>query len=269
MKKRKVGIIGCGVIGSAFAKAVCGPFARQTQLSFLCDRTPEKAERLKHLLRNRSVPVVSLFKLIEASDIVIEAASASIAADVAKKGLSQGKDVLIMSVGGLLERAKDFLNPSRGRLWIPSGAVAGIDALLAAKEGGLKQVRLITRKPPEGLREAPYFLRKKFPSIRDKKEVCIFKGSASEAVKGFPQNINVAAILSLAGIGPYKTQVEIWTSRVYSRNQHEVILKGDFGEIRTRTQNVPSPQNPKTSLLAVCSAVATLRRMLSCVQIGT
>ncbi len=269
MKKQKVGIIGCGVIGSALAQAVAGQFARQARLSFLCDPNPEKAERLKYLLKNKSLPVVGLSKLIEASDIVVEAAAPPVAAEAAKQGLSQNKDVLIMSVGGLLNQVKDALKPSRGRLWIPSGAIAGIDALLAAREGGLRQVRLITRKPPLGLRGAPYFIERKFPPLEGRKEACVFKGSALEAVRGFPQNINVAAILSLAGLGPERTQVEIWTSKRYLSNQHEVILKGDFGEIRTLTQNVPSPGNPKTSLLAVCSAVATLRKILSNVRIGT
>ena len=156
-----------------------------------------------------------------------------------------------------------------GKIWIPSGAVAGIDGLLAAREKGIHGVRLITKKPPASLKQAPYFRKRKFPSLSGKQTKRVFRGTAAQAVKAFPQNINVSAVLSLAGLGAKKTQVEIWTSRAFRYNQHEVIIEGPFGKIRTVTMNLPSEENPKTSALAIFSAMATLRKIFSTIQIGS
>ena len=119
------------------------------------------------------------------------------------------------------------------------------------------------------MREADYFKNKKFPVLRGQEEKRIFQGSARKATQVFPQNINVAAVLSLAGIGADKTCVEIWTSNAYRRNQHEVVIKGASGEIKAQTSNLPSKTNPKTSALAIYSAIAALRKIFSPVQIGT
>ena len=269
MKKIKVGIIGCGAIGSYLAKVIDREFSSQASLDFICDQIPEKAVRIWDAL-GRRVLVATLPILIERSEFVIEAASAGISAEVARESLKRNKDVLIMSVGGLLPlfHPEEWIT-TRGRLWIPSGAIAGVDALLAAKEAGLKSVKLVTRKPPAGFLEAPYFKKKKFPALKGRKEYCLFKGNAAEAVRSFPQNINVAALLSLAGLGPKKTQVEIWTSRKYRANQHEVTIVSACGEIRTMTQNVPFPENPKTSALAAYSAAALLRKIFSSIRMGT
>lgn len=275
MKKSKVGIIGCGTIGSALAKRLSRDFKERAALVFLCDHRPEKAVRLQKELRRRpsrqAVQIVSMKRLIQNSDLIIEAASASVSGRVAKESLRRNKNVLIMSVGGLLGAMTSFslLKRSQGKLWIPSGALAGVDALLAANEGRIKSVKLVTQKPAAALREAPYFRIRKFPALRGLKPHRIFSGSAREAVKSFPQNINVAAVLSLAGIGPAKTRVEIWTSRAMRCNQHKVTIEGDFGKIETLTQNIPSPENPKTSYLAVLSAAATLKKIFSSFQIGT
>ncbi|MCM8776355.1 MAG: DUF108 domain-containing protein [Candidatus Omnitrophica bacterium] len=270
MRKIKVGIIGCGTIGSALANFVVRHFSDAATLSFIAENHSEKVTKLWHAL-GQMIPNVSVSKLIQGSDLVIEAATASISAQVAKEALQQHKQVLILSVGGLLESKgwKNALRRSHGRLWIPSGAIAGIDGLVAAKEAGISRVKIITKKPPAGLKEAPYFWKRKFPELRGTKAYCVFRGSADEAVRGFPQNVNVAATLSLAGIGSQKTQVEIWTSRSYKTNQHEILIEGKSGRIRITTQNVPAPGNPKTSALALYSAIAVIRRIISTVRIGT
>ena len=270
MAKIKVGIIGCGTIGSAIAKSVLNIFSDRATLDFLCDHTPERAIRLRQKLGSKTA-IVTIETLIRRSDFIVEAASASVSGEIARQSLREGKEVLIMSVGGLLagRGLPQFTSQNKGRLWIPSGAIAGVDGLLAACEGGIRSVKLITRKPPAGLRDAPYFLIQKFPELKGRKEYCVFKGNAKAAVKAFPQNINVAAVLSLAGIGPAKTKVEIWTSRAYQRNQHEIILEGRSGRIHSVTQNLPSNENPKTSALAIYSAIATLRKIFSRIRIGT
>ena len=133
----------------------------------------------------------------------------------------------------------------------------------------IDSVTLTTRKPPKGLEGAPY-IKSAGINLNDiKEETVIFDGDADKAIEGFPQNVNVAATLSIAGIGAKKTRVRIITSPGYTRNQHEVEIKGSFGNIHTRTENVPSRTNPRTSELAILSAIATLEGLARNVKIGT
>ena len=269
MAKTKVGIIGCGAIGFVLAKAITTQFKNEAQLTALFDHHPEKARALKKRLKIRP-SFVRIDTLIRKSDLIIEAASAKISDRVAKAALKKNRHVLILSVGGLLNlNLKKEIRFSKGKLWIPSGAIAGIDGLLSSREAGLKSVRIITRKPPKGLKGAPYFDNRKFPALRGKKEICLFKGTAKQAIKDFPKNVNVSAILSLAGLGARKTQVEIWTSRTYRRNVHEITIESKAGKIQTVTENKAFAENPKTSALAAYSAIATLRRVFSHLQVGT
>ncbi len=148
-------------------------------------------------------------------------------------------------------------------------ALCGIDALKAASVGKIGSVTLTTRKPPKGLEGAPYLKLKKIDLKAITKETTIFEGSARDAVKGFPANVNVSAVLSLAGIGAKKTMVRIVTSPAYKKNIHEVEIIGDAGRITARTENIPSKANPKTSALAIYSAIATLEEIAKSVRIGT
>lgn len=270
MDKVKVGIIGCGTIGSSLAGWVVKRFSRHARVAFLSDRNLPQAVRLRGHLGGR-ISIVPWPELIRRSDVIVEAASSAVSARIAEEALRRHKKILVMSAGGLLgfHRLGKILGHTRGRLWVPSGAIAGVDGLAAAREGKIRRVVLITRKPPRGLKDAPYFRKRNFPRLRGRREVLVFRGPAARAVREFPQNINVAAVLSLAGIGPRRTQVEIWTSRAYRRNQHEVLVEGDFGRLKAVTSNVPAPGNPKTSTLAVLSAAAVLREIFSSVEIGT
>lgn len=269
MKKIKIGIVGCGAIGSALAKLIHQRFpSRQCTISYLCDRHAEKAQKLAREIGSGAL-VADMEALVISSDLIIEAASTLVAAQVTKLAYKYEKNVMIMSVGGLLHLALPVSRTTKFRVWIPSGAISGIDALLAAKEAGLQNVKIITRKPPAGLQEAFKFNKRKFPKLSGRKEYCLFRGNAASAVKNFPQNINVAAVLSLAGLGPKRTQVEIWTSKAYTKNQHEIVIQGKAGTIQTITTNVPSKENPKTSALAVYAALATLRKMFAAVRVGT
>ena len=268
-KKIKIGIVGCGAIGSYLAKAIARDFRDKAVLAYLCDSNTEKAEALREKI-GRKPAIVPLERLIREADFILEAASAKISAQIAEAALRRHKIVLIMSVGGLFHGdLKRAAARSRGTLLIPSGALAGIDGLLAAGEGKIRSVRLVTRKPAEALRGAPYFQSREFPAVAGGGETTVFKGTAREAVKGFPQNVNVAALLGLAGIGPDKTEIEIRASADSKRNQHELIVEAETGEVRSLTVNLPSPDNPKTSLLAAYSAVACLRKFFSPVRLGT
>ena len=275
MRKFKVGIVGCGAIGTALAKVLIKDrkLNFRAVLSAVCDKDPDHAQKLLRTVKKKLL-VLSLPEIVKHCDFVIEAAHPSISSSVAELALKNNKYVLIMSVGGLLKfpfkQLRDLIAKTSGRLYCPSGAIAGVDALLAAQVGGIRRVRLVTTKPPQALKGAPYFKTHDFPEFRhgEEKKV-VFRGSALQASKAFPQNINVAAILSLAGIGPKKTEVEIWATQVAGTNRHEVTIEGNFGTIRTTTENIPAPDNPKTSYLAILSAAATLRKAFTTLRLGT
>lgn len=268
MKKKIVGIVGCGTIGLALAEVLFKQLQDVVSEVYVCDHHPEKAVILAR--KFKKAKIVDLPALVKKCDIILETGSVKAAHEVLSCPLRANQDVLIMSVGGLLKTPDPLtlLHEKKAHFWIPSGAIAGLDALWSSKQAGLQSVRLITRKPPKGLDQAEYFQMHPFPKLNDTNEVCVFRGNASQAVKNFPQNINVAAVLSIAGLGAGKTMVEIWTSNKYKSNQHEVRVTSKAGEIVSITKNVPSRQNPKTSALAVYSAIASLKNIFSRIRIG-
>lgn len=269
MRKLKVGIIGCGVIGSEIAKACQTKLRTKARVFAICDVDRDKTAALNKVLKKKA-PVLGLDELIKKSDFVIEAASANISAKVVEKCIKIRKRCLVMSVGGLLGR-EGLLKTAKDKgvnIYIPSGAICGIDGLKAAAIGKITSVTLTTRKPPRGLEGAPYLKDKDIDLSSVTGETVIFEGSAKDAVKGFPQNVNVSAVLSLAGIGSVKTRVKIITSPHYVKNIHEIEITGDFGRIMTTTENIPSEANPKTSSLAILSAIAALEGALDSVRIG-
>ena len=271
-KKVKIGIIGCGTIGAQLAEAIVNnKLSNRARLVALCDLDETKTHNLKAKLAAK-VKVVNLDQLIRYSHLVVEAAQTAIADQVARKTLKRGKDVLIMSVGGILNQAPELFALAQAkncRIYLPSGALAGLDAVKSAAMAGISKATLVTRKPPKGLIGAPYLLEKNIDLSRIKQETVLFEGTAKEAISGFPRNVNVCAALSLAAIGADRTRVKIITSPEYTANIHQVELEGDFGKLVTRTENFPSPMNPKTSYLAVLSAMATLKNALDVIKIGT
>ena len=270
MKKLKIGIIGCGTIGSEIAKACKTRMRGAIDLVGICDTDREKIELLQKTLKAK-VPALKADDIIKKSDLVVEAASALISADIIKKAIKNKKDVLVMSVGGLLgnEKLLEKAAKSGVRVYMPSGAICGIDGLKSASVGKIDSVSLITRKNPKGLSGAPYLKNKNINIWDIKEETVIFDGNAADAIKGFPQNVNVCAVLSLAGLGAKNTRVRIITSPGYVKNIHEVEIAGEFGRITTKTENMPSKTNPKTSQLAVFSAIATLQGIAENIRIGT
>ncbi|MFQ5952709.1 MAG: aspartate dehydrogenase domain-containing protein, partial [Candidatus Omnitrophota bacterium] len=137
------------------------------------------------------------------------------------------------------------------------------------RQAGIESVTITTRKPPKSIKGAPYLSENNIDVEGIKEETVIFEGNALDAIKGFPKNINVSALLSIAGIGPEKTRVKIVVSPEYTRNTHEIEVKSKAGTIKTRTENVPSPDNPKTSYLAALAAIASLRGYFDSIKIGT
>lgn len=269
----KIGIVGCGAIGGSLAKTIAKDFRGAAQLRGLYDIDPSKSAAVQAAVRGRGLVKKTLDGLIGGVDLVVEASSAKVSADIAAKALKAGRAVMVMSVGGLLAGRlaglERLCRRGGGRLYIPSGAISGIDALKAAAGAGIKSVTLVTTKHPRSFEGVAYVRERGIRLDRIRKPAVIFSGSAEEAVKCFPQNINVAAVLSIAGIGARRTRIQIIASPLATKNIHEIIIESVSARIMTRTENTVHPGNPKTSYLAVLSAVAMLRRIVEPVKIGT
>ena len=205
--------------------------------------------------------------------LVIEAASQEAVRQYGPMALENGKDLMILSVGALgddaLRETLFSLAKEKGsRIYIPSGAIGGADLVSSASVANIEYVELETIKPPSGLNGSDYVREKSIDLESLKERTVIFEGTARDAVKAFPRNVNVSATLSLAGIGFDRTRVRVVVDPDAERNEHIIRVKGDFGSAEFRIENVPSPMNPRTSYLAAISAVATLRKITSGVWIG-
>lgn len=267
----KIGLVGCGAIGTEIASAIDrGEIS--AELIAVCDHTPGKAETLIEALR-KPASKVGLSELVRISDIIVEAASQRAVPAVAKAALENGRDIMIMSVGALLEQdlfntIRDLAEKNGCKVYIPSGAVSGLDGLKSAGLGKIGRITLTTTKNPIGFEGAPYVLEKGIDLKKLDKATVIFEGPAAKAVRAFPANVNVAATLSLTA-GSKEVMVKIIADPEIDVNIHEITAEGDFGRLTTRVENVPSPKNPKTSYLAALSAIATLRSIVEPVKIGT
>ncbi|MHA1593217.1 MAG: aspartate dehydrogenase [Candidatus Baldrarchaeia archaeon] len=276
MSKMGVGIIGCGAIGTVLARAIDEGKAGNAELIILYDIVREKAEVLANSLRKRPIVASSFKEVIENPrvQLVIEAASQDAVRQYAIEVLRSGKDLMVMSVGAfsdtaLFEEVRRIAEETRRKVYIPSGAIVGIDGIKAASVVGIEELVLVTRKPPRALSDAPYLVEKGINLENIKEPVVVYEGPAREAAIKFPKNINVAMTLSIASIGPERTKVRIIADPTLDRNMHEIRARGPFGEIITIAKNVPSPSNPRTSYLAALSAIRTLRKITEPIVIGT
>jgi len=266
----KVGVVGCGSIGRTLARKLA-PFKPVSRITFF-DLDPSRARALAALsLRYRVAP--SLAGLVRGSDLVVESASQAAAREVAPLALKAGRDVLVMSVGALADdRFWRGLRKVRERtgatILLPSGALAGLEAVASAASAGLREVSLTTRKPPRALAGSPYLQKKAFDPAKVRAPTVVFRGSARRAVQLFPANINVAAALAIAGLGFDRTRVTIIADPRARNNEHEVVAKGDFGTLKCRVENAPFPDNPKTSYLAALSAVSSVKNAALGIHIG-
>ena len=263
MMVKKIGIIGCGAIGSQIAEYIIKNLSKRCGITAVCDIDPEKAKALSARIKPQPL-ITTIENLIKKSDLIIEAASGEVSADIAEKADSLKKDVLIMSTGGLLKRPRliEKINLGNSNIHIPSGAICGLDGLKSASTGEIKTVTLTTRKPLKGLAGSPYLKEKNIDIEKIDRETLLYSGTARDAIKYFPQNVNVAVTLSIYGLGPDRTNVRIFTSPEYTKNTHEIEVEGEFGRLWTKTENLPSKANPKTSQLAIYSAIAKLKEMI-------
>ncbi|MCU0665740.1 MAG: DUF108 domain-containing protein [Candidatus Omnitrophica bacterium] len=272
-KKIRIGIVGCGAIGSSLAKAITKEFSADAYVSALFDTQPDKAQLLSVALRKDiSLAVSSLKDLISFSDFIIESSSAQASGGICRQAVNNGKDILVMSVGGLLKsypRIFNLAKKKKVKVYIPSGAIGGVDALKALNLSDVKKVTLTTTKNPIAFKKVEYLIKKRIVLSEIKSKKVLFYGNALRAVRCFPQNINVAAVLSLVGIGAKQTKVKIVASPKVNKNIHEVQIISRAGNFYSRSENVLHPGNPKTSYLAFLSAKALLRDIFLPVKIGT
>jgi len=265
----KIGLLGVGAIGRTIATAVDQKQVN-ADLVALADQDRERARLLAAELPSRP-PVVSLEDLLERSDIAVEAASQAALADFVPKALARGRDMLIMSVGGLLGREEWFRRADeRGcRIYVPSGAIAGLDGIKSASIGRIEAAELTSRKPVAALRGSKYVVDRGIPLDDLKEETTIFEGPAEEAARAFPATSNVAASLRLAVEPSAPVCVRVVAVPGGSENIHEIRVRGEFGRLSIRIENVPSQSNPRTSQLAAFSAIATLKNLTKSLRVGT
>lgn len=272
-KLLNIGIVGCGAIGSSLAEVISRDFSKKARIAGLYDIDINKTRYLSDkVCKKKSLALSSLDELIKRSQLLIESASSACSWVIVRKALAGGCDVMVMSVGGIVGHTQELISLAErhnARVYIPSGAISGIDALKAAREGEIRKVTLTTIKNPQSFKGVKYVEDKGIALERIKKETILFEGPAKDAVKYFPQNINVAAVLSIAGVGENRTYVKIVASAAVTKNIHQIEIESNAGKIFTRTENIVHPSNPKTSYLAVLAAAATLRQILTPVRIGT
>ncbi len=269
--KVKVGILGCGAIGSRIARSIKSECGDRAVVSALFDINPAKSENLQKHLPYKNIVKKSYKEFLNHCDLMVEAVNAPDTRTLIRQALLAKKDVLVMSVGKFID-GESILSLARKqgtRLLIPSGAVAGIDALKAAALGKIDRITLTTRKPVYGFNDNAYVQQRRINLSQITKETILFEGTVKEAVKCFPQNINVAATIALASGVKDKLGIRISTSPDFKVNSHEIEVVGEFGRMVTKTENMVCPDNPKTSFLAVLSAIQALKQYFQEVKIGT
>jgi aspartate dehydrogenase len=264
----KVGIAGLGAVGLNVARRLEQGIPGLV-LAAVAVRDRDKAKRNLPGAGER-IPIIAAEALAESCDIVIECLPPPLFRSVALSVIERGKIFMPLSVGQLLDNwdLVDRAKKTGARILAPTGALLGLDAVRAAAEGTIHSVTMITRKPPGGLEGAPYLVQRGV-SLKDlKAPMKIFDGSAREGARGFPANVNVAAALSLAGIGPDKTRLEIWADPALSRNTHRIEVDADTARFSMAIEGIPS-ENPRTGRIVPLSVIAALRGLVAEIKIGT
>jgi len=265
----KIGLLGVGAIGKVIATALDRREVDATLVA-LCDQDRGKAEALSRELSCHP-PVVSLEEMFDLSELAVEAAGQAALPEFVSKALGRGRDVLVMSVGGLLGHDEWFREADRQgrRIYVPSGAIAGLDGVKSASVGKIESAMLTSRKPVAALRGSQFIVERGIELDALKEETVIFEGLAEEAARAFPATSNVAASLRLAVNPSVPVKVRIVAVPGGNENVHEIRVEGEFGRLTVKVENVPSKSNPKTSQLAAFSAIATLKNLTRSLRVGT
>ncbi len=250
----RIGLLGCGNIGRIIVR-----HGEQVRISALYDKVPDRARELASICGGKACEDFGRF-VDEDYDLVVEAASVKAVKEYSQEVLTHKKDLVIMSVGALADEGfrNDLINLAGklGRkIYIPSGAIFGLDNLKVGQISPLERVVLRTTKNPESL------------GIKASTRTRIFAGKARECIKEYPKNVNVSIALGLAA--GRDVDVELWADPDVDRNVHELFIEGEFGDAYVRVRNVPSPENPATSYLAALSILVLLKNLDSPLRVGT
>jgi aspartate dehydrogenase len=268
MSVTRVAIAGLGAIGRVLARQLSVGIPG---LALACAASRDKAKAQAWLDAERiACPLVEPEVFPAHADLAIECAPASALERICRPMLEAGKQVMVISAGALLPRPEliELAKARGGQIVVPTGALLGLDAVSAAAEGQIHSVRMITRKPPGGLAGAPYLEAKGISVEGLNTAKRVFAGTAREAAAGFPANVNVAAALSLAGIGPDRTMIEIWADPAVERNCHTIEVDSDSARFTLSIENIPS-ENPKTGRITALSILAALRKLKAPLRVGT
>jgi aspartate dehydrogenase len=266
----KIALAGLGAIGGAVARRVLADGIPGIQLVAVSARDHDKARATLKAMNGGAVPIVGLADLAGTADLVIECAPAALMDSIAQPVLRAGKKLLVLSAGALLPRPEllELAKKHGGQIIVPTGALLGLDAVCATAEGQIHSVQMTTRKPPNGLSGAPYLVENRIQVDDVREPLRVFSGSARDAAKGFPANVNVAVALSLAGIGPDRTRIDIWADPTVTRNTHRIQVDSDSARIDMTIENIPS-ENPKTGRITALSVIAALRKIHAPLRVGT
>lgn len=261
-------VAGLGTIGSDVAVRVSG--MREFELVAIVGRNRERT-----VARCRAVgidvPVITSADLPGSADVVVEAVPAESFLSIAEPVLEAGKILVTVSSAALLDHLElvDLAARSGGRILLATGALLGLDAVRAASLGHIERVRMVTTKPPAAFEDVPYVRDLGIPLDQLAEPVCLFKGSARDGSAHFPSNLNVAASLALAGVGPDDTELEIWADPAANRNIHRIEVDADSASFELQIKNVPTDSNPKTGRLTALSVVDTLLGLVQPLRVGS
>lgn len=263
-----IGVVGCGAIGRAILRAA-DDGTLGMGVAGVTSRSESSARDFLGTL-NSPVPYLSLGELIEQADLIVEAAGGDVAPGLVKAAFDAGKGAMVISVGALITHPEllDLARERGCRLLMPSGAIIGLDGIKAAAVGRIDHVVMESRKGPAALDGAPHVVNNGIDLESLEEETVIFSGSAREACIGFPANLNVAAAVSFAGVGPDRTTVRMVAVPGLARNCHDIEVEGEFGLMRLHLENIPG-ENPKTGRLTAMSIIRALQQEADPVRLGT
>lgn len=267
--KVRVAIAGLGAIGQSLAQSLASGRVPGVELVAVSAKNHDKAGAFVATLAH-PVPVLTIDELEPLADVVVECAPAALLSDIVTPFLKAGKPAIVLSVGALLfnDHLREVASVHGGTIMVPTGALLGLDAVIAAAEGKIHEVRMVTRKPPAGLKGAPHLLENNIEVDGLTQPLKVFEGNARDAAKGFPANLNVVVALALAGVGPEHTLLEIWADPTVTRNTHTIHVDSDSARLTMTIENIPS-DNPKTGRIVAQSVVAMLRKMQGSLRVGT
>ena len=265
---QRIAVVGLGSIGRKVVEALDKGIDGLVLAAVSVQEPAKHRDFLAGL--NKPPAILPIDGLAEVADLVIECAPARLVRSIVAPFVSRGKTAVVLSAGALLEN-EDLIALAKqngGQIVVPTGALIGLDAMTAAAEGNILSVRMVTRKPVNGLVGAPYLVANNIDIERITEPLRVFEGTAREAAKGFPANLNVAVALSLAGLGPDRTRLEIWADPTLTRNVHRMEVDSDSARFSMSIENIPS-ENPKTGRITAHSVIAYLRKQRSALRVGT